>query len=166
MDTYLFIHVVLSFIGLFSGLVVMLGMLSGRHSPVWTLLFLLSTVLTSLTGFILPAEKLLPSHIVGLLSLLALGFAVHAYYIEKLQRRWRVIYVTTATIALYFNVFVAVVQAFLKIPVLNALAPSQSELPFIAAQTLVLLLFIVVGFIASKRLPVLPAARGKAQQSI
>lgn len=159
MDTYLFIHVVLSFIGLFTGLVVMLNMLSGRHSAVWTLLFLLSTVLTSLTGFILPADKLLPSHIVGLLSLLVLGFAVHAYYIEKLQRRWRLIYAISATIAFYFNSFVAVVQAFLKIPALYQLAPTQTELPFVVAQTLLLLLFVIAGLLAAKRLPALAPSR-------
>lgn len=166
MDTYLFTHVVLSFIGLFTGLVVILAMLNGRHKPTWTMLFLLSTVLTSLTGFILPADKLLPSHIVGLLSLLVLGFSVHAYYIEKLQRRWRAIYAITATIALYFNTFVAVVQAFLKMPVLNALAPTQTELAFILAQTLLLLLFVVIGFIATKRIPALPLVRLNQRQGI
>jgi ABC-type Na+ efflux pump permease subunit len=105
-------------------------------------------VLTSLTGFLFPFERLLPSHIVGIISLVVLAAALVALYVRRLAGSWRWIYVTGAVSALYLNAFVGVVQAFQKLPVLNALAPTQSEPPFVIAQIVVLLLFVVLGIAA------------------
>jgi hypothetical protein len=135
-----------------AGAVVLYVMIGPRIVSRWTQLFFITTAITSLTGYALPADKLLPSHIVGFLTLLALAVAAYALYVRKLEGKWRPVYVAGAVTALYFNVFVAVVQAFLKVPPLHALAPTQTELPFIVAQVIVLLLFIVWGVMAAKRL--------------
>lgn len=137
-------HVVISLIGIVAGLVVLAGMLASRRLDGWTALFLGTTVLTSVTGFFFPRDHLLPSHIVGILSLAALALALAALYGYRLAGPWRRVYVVTAIFALYLNIFVAVVQAFAKIPVLHAMAPAQSDLPFIVAQLAVIV--IIVGF--------------------
>src|SRR5206468_7545633 len=142
--TFTFIHVVLSLIGIAAGIVVVIEMLGSKKSDAWATLFLVTTVLTSVTGFFFPRDQLLPSHIVGIISLIVLAVAIAALRVYRLAGRWRGIYVVTATIALYLNVFVAVVQGFLKIPFLTALAPTQHEPPFAIVQGLVLLLFIGV----------------------
>ena len=134
------LHVVLSLIGLLSGVVVVFGMLAGQRLPTWTALFLATTILTSVTGFMFPFSRLLPSHMVGIISLLVLAIAVPAYYGFRLAGPWRWVYVVTAVIALYLNAFVAVVQAFQKLPVLAPLAPTQSEPPFVAAQLALLVI--------------------------
>jgi len=138
-------HVVLSLIGIAAGLVVLYGLLTSNRFAGWTTLFLWSTVATSVTGFFFPFHKLLPSHIVGLLSLLILAIAIRA------RGRWRRTYVITAIMALYFNVFVLIVQLFLKVPALTALAPTQSEPPFQITQGVVLLLFVVLGIRATMK---------------
>jgi hypothetical protein len=143
MSSLTLVHVLLSLLAIAAGAVVLYVMIGPRIVSRWTQLFFITTALTCLTGYPLPADKLLPSHIVGLLTLLALAAAGYALYVRKLAGKWRPIYVATATTALYLNVFVAVVQAFLKVPPLYALAPTQTELPFIAVQVIVLLLFIV-----------------------
>ena len=145
------IHVLLSVVGILTGVVVALGMLRSDRMPRWTDVFLGTTVLTSVTGFFLPATKFLPSHATGILSLLILAVTVYAWYGRKLAGRWRGIYVGTAIAALYLNVFVLVVQAFLKVEPLKALAPKQSEPPFVATQAVVLIAFIALGVIAVKR---------------
>jgi hypothetical protein len=129
----------------------MFGLLAGKRFNGWTALFLATTVATSVTGFGFPFEHLLPSHKIGILSLLVLAVAILARYTFHLAGAWRWIYVVGATIALYFNVFVAVVQSFLKVPALKAMAPTQSEPPFLIAQLVVLALFSVLGFFAVKR---------------
>jgi len=151
MTTYTLVHVVISLIGIGSGLVVVVGLLASRHLDGWTALFLVSTVATSATGFGFPFDHLLPSHIVGLLSLVVLALAIVARYARHLAGAWRWIYVVSAVVALYFNVFVLVVQAFLKVPALSALAPTQSEPPFLITQLVVLLLFAALGFVAVRR---------------
>src|ERR1051325_11134024 len=125
-----FVHVVISLVGLGSGFVALFGLLSARRLDGWTALFLASTVATSLSGFILPADHFMPSPPVGILSLIVLEVAIFARYGRHLAGAWRWIYVVSAVVALYFNVFVFVVQAFLKVPSLKALAPTQSEPPF------------------------------------
>lgn len=152
MSSLTLVHVLLSLLAIAAGAVVLYVMIGPRIVSRWTQLFFITTAITSLTGYALPADKLLPSHIVGLLTLLALAIAAYALYVRKLEGKWRPVYVAGAVTALYFNVFVAVVQAFLKVPPLHALAPTQTELPFIVAQVIVLLLFIVWGVIAAKRL--------------
>ena len=126
-------------------------MLAGRKLGVWTALFLATTVLTSATGFLFPFTKLLPSHVFGIISLVVLAAALLALYVFRLEGPWRWIYVATATLALYLNVFVAVVQAFQKLAFLQPLAPTQAEAPFIVAQVAVLAIFAALGFLAVKR---------------
>ena len=151
MDTYTFVHVVISLIAIGSGLVVLGGLLVGKWLDGWTALFLLSTVATSLTGFGFPFDHLLPSHIVGIISLVALAAAAAARYGFHLAGRWRWIYVAGAVISLYFNVFVLIVQLFLKVPGIHALAPTQTEPPFAIVQGAVLVLFVVLGIVAAIR---------------
>ena len=150
-STYTLVHVLLSLVGIASGLVVVFGLLTGKRLDGWTALFLATTVATSLTGFGFPFDHLLPSHKVGIISLVLLAFAILARYAFHLRGVWRRIYVTTAVAALYLNVFVGVVQAFLKVPALHALAPKQTEPPFLVTQLVVLVLFIVIGIMAAKR---------------
>ncbi|MGH9509673.1 MAG: hypothetical protein ACRD2Q_09340 [Terriglobales bacterium] len=151
MTTLVFVHVVISLVGIVSGLVVAFGMLAANRLDRWTALFLASTVATSLSGFPLPADRFLPSHAVGIVSLLVLPVAIFARYGRHLAGIWRGTYVVTAMIALYLNVFVLVVQLFLKVPALKALAPTQSEPPFALAQGVVLLVFIALTVAAAMR---------------
>jgi hypothetical protein len=139
------LHVVLSLIGIASGIIVLIGMLGSQRLPAWTGIFLATTVLTSVTGFLFHSEKIGPPHVVGAISLVVLAVALLALYAYRLARAWRWIYVATAVLALYLNVFVGVVQAFLKIPFFNVLAPTQNEPPFAIAQGAVLLLFVALG---------------------
>ncbi len=151
LKTFTLIHVVISLIGIGSGLVVLFGLLTGKRFNGWTALFLATTVATSVTGFGFPFHKLLPSHIVGIISLVVLGAAILARYVYHMTGAWRWIYVVGAMIALYLNVFVALVQAFQKIPGLKAVAPTQSELPFLLTQIIVLTLFVALAVMATKR---------------
>lgn len=146
--TFTMVHGVLSLIGIFSGLIVLFGMLGAKRLPGWTALFLAATMLTSVTGFFFPRDQLLPSHVVGILSLVVLAVAILALYVYRLAPSWRWIYVAGAVVALYFNVFVGVVQAFQKLPLLEPLAPTPSEPPFLVAQAVVLALFIALGIAA------------------
>lgn len=150
MSTSMFtlIHVLLSLVGIVAGIAVLIGMLGSRKADGWTALFLTTTVLTSATGFAFPRDHILPSHLVGILSLVILAIAIYALYSRRLAGSWRWVYVVGALVALYLNVFVAVAQAFLKVPTLNALAPTQSDPPFIVAQVIVMGIFIVLGVLA------------------
>ena len=150
-STFTLLHVFISLVGIGSGLIVAFGFVNGKLLSGWNLIFLITTVLTSVTGFLFPVEHLLPSHKVGIISLVVLAIASAALYLFHLARKWRAIYVITATMALYLNCFVAVVQSFLKIPALHAMAPTGTEPPFLVAQTIVLLLFVVLGIFAIKR---------------
>ena len=145
------VHVVLSLVGIGSGLVVLLGLRADRARGGWTLLFLATTVATSVTGFGFPFDHLLPSHKVGIISLVVLAVAILARYALHLAGAWRRIYVVCAAVALYLNVFVGVVQAFQKVPALAAAAPNQTELPFVVTQLIVLVLFIVLTIGSAKR---------------
>lgn len=151
MSTFTLIHVLISIVGIVSGFVVVAAMLKGRRPNGWTLVFLASTVATSVTGFGFHRSQLLPSHIVGILSLVLLAAAILAFYVFALARAWRWVYVVCGVAALYFNVFVLIVQAFLKVPMLHALAPQQNELPFVLAQGAVLVAFVALGFAAVRR---------------
>jgi hypothetical protein len=158
-STYTLVHVILSLIGIGSGFIVIFGLLTGKGLDGWTALFLASTAVTSLTGFGFPFDHLLPSHIVGIISLLVLAVAIVARYALHLAGMWRWVYVVAAVISLYLNVFVAVVQAFEKVPALNALAPTQSEPPFLIAQLAVMGLFIVLAVFGVKRFHLAPSLR-------
>ena len=147
--TFVLVHVVISLIAIVAGLIVMFGMLGSKSQPGLTAIFLLFTILTSATGFVIPPflfEKLLPSHLFGILSFILLAIACIALYGMKLAGAWRWIYVLTALISLYLNMFVLVVQSFLKIPALTALAPGNppSGPIFAVAQGLVLVFFVVM----------------------
>jgi uncharacterized membrane protein SirB2 len=151
LSTFTLVHVLISLVGIASGLVVLYGLLSGKRLDGWTALFLISTVLTSVTGFGFPFDHLLPSHKVAILSLVLLAIAILARYGLHMAGAWRWIYAVTTVMALYLNVFVLVFQGFEKVPALKALAPTQSEPPFLVAQLLVLALFIVLGIFAVKK---------------
>jgi len=151
MDSLTFVHVLLSLVGIATGLIVFLGFIADAEMPALTAVFLGTTVLTSATGFAFPFSKLLPSHIVGIISLVVLAAALYALYVARLSGSWRWIYVVTASCALYLNVFVLIVQLFQKVPALHAVAPTQSETPFVAAQGLTLAIFIALGFLAVRR---------------
>src|SRR3989475_5753471 len=138
--TFTFVHVVLSLVGIGAGFVVLSGLLSGRERTGWTAVFLVTTVATSVTGFGFPVDHLLPSHVIGFVSLVILVGAVVAGYGLRLRGRWRPTYVICAGVALSLNVFVGVFQAFLKVSALPALAPEQKEPPFLVAQLVVLAL--------------------------
>jgi hypothetical protein len=149
--TYTAVHVIISLIGIVSGLLVAAGLLSSKRLEQLTQVFLTTTALTSITGFGFPVDHLLPSHIVGALSLVVLAIAIFARYGRRLAGAWRRIYAVTAMIALYFNVFVLVVQLFQKVPALKALAPTQSEPPFAAVQLVVLAAFAALTITAAIR---------------
>src|ERR1700687_4202902 len=146
LSTITTVHVVISLIAIASGIIVMFGLLGSRQMPGMTAIFLLFTILTSATGFLFPFEKLLPSHMIGILSLVLLAIACFALYVMKLSGLWRWIYVVTAMVSLYLNIFVLIIQAFLKVPALHALAPSvpPSEPPFAIIQGIVLVFFVIV----------------------
>ena len=142
------IHVVISIVGILSGLVVLGGLIAGARLEGWAALFLATTALTSITGFGFPAPTVSPAQVVGALSLIVLAVCVAARYWMKLARGWRMAYVMTAVVATYLNVFVLVVQLFVKTPALAQLAPTQQEPPFALTQALVLALFVWLGWAA------------------
>jgi hypothetical protein len=140
LGTFTALHVLLSLIGIGSGVVVVWGLISGKPLNGLTAIFLVTTVLTSVTGFLFPVDHILPSHKVGLLSLIILAVVIPARYVFKMAGAWRTVYVIGSAAALYLNVFVLVVQSFLKVPALKALAPTQQEPPFLIAQLVLLLI--------------------------
>src|SRR5262245_35476162 len=151
------LHVIVSLLAIAAGFIVVIGMLGGRRLPGTTAFFLATTVLTSLTGLLFPFSGLLPSHAFAILSLLVLALALAGLYVFRLAGPWRWIYVLGALVALYLNVFVAVVQAFQKVAVLQPLSPTQSEPPFLIAELAVLALFVILGAVALRRFhPALP----------
>ena len=147
------LHVVISLIGIITGLVVLSGLFKSQPMPGMTAIFLLTTILTNATGFMFPVDKLLPSHIIAIISLVLLAIACIALYGLKASGAWRSIYVVTAITSLYLNVFVLVIQSFLKIGPLHALAPSvpPSEPPFAVTQGIVLVIFVVAIIAAVRR---------------
>jgi hypothetical protein len=151
LGTFTAVHVALSLIGIAAGFVVMVGLLRGTRLRGWTAVFLVTTVATSVTGYGFPVDRVLPSHIVGALSLVVLAIAILALYGLHLRGAWRSVYVVCAALALYFNVFVGVVQAFLHVPALHALAPQQNEPPFVIVQLIVLAGFLLLAILAVKR---------------
>lgn len=148
--TYLLVHVLLSLAGIFSGLVVVGGLIAGVRFARWVGLFLATTLLTSLTGFGFPFVALLPSHVVGALSLVVLLGALAAVYWKHLEGGWRRTFVVLSVVALYLNAFVLLAQLLQKTPALAFLAPTPAAPAFAAAQGLVLVLFAVLGWAAVK----------------
>ncbi|MGC1415421.1 MAG: hypothetical protein WA817_09080 [Candidatus Acidiferrum sp.] len=142
-------HVAISLIGILTGFIAVFGMIAGKRLNGLTAIFLVTTALTSITGFLFPFHGITPGIILGILSLLVLAVAIPARYLKHLAGAWRKIYAITATIALYFNVFVLVAQLFAKVPVLHALAPKGNEPPFLVSELVVMALFIVLGVAAA-----------------
>jgi hypothetical protein len=154
------LHVIISLIGIVSGLVAVAGWLKSDPTRTPTAVFLATTILTSATGFLFPFNKLLPSHIVGIISFVLLAIATFARYGNRLAGVWRPIFTVTATLSLYLNVFVLLVQSFLKVPLLNAWAPTQTEPAFLVAQGTTLIVFLALTISATiKFRPALLAAR-------
>lgn len=154
MDSQIFtlFHVAISLIGILSGLIVAYGLITDQRMPLLTAIFLLTTIATSVTGFFFHRDHIMPGHILGVLSLLVLLPATYGLYLQNLRGVWRAVYIVGAVVGLYFNVFVLIVQSFLKIPALHALAPTQSTEPaFAGSQGVALLLFIVIGTVAFRR---------------
>jgi hypothetical protein len=151
LSTFTLVHVLISLVGIASGLLVVYGLLLGKRYDGATAIFLVTTVLTSLTGFLFPFTHLLPSHVLGVISLVALAVAIMARYGRHMAGGWRSTYVICAEAALYFNVFVLVAQIFQKVPAAHALAPTQKEPPFAVVQLLVLIVFVVLGISSVKR---------------
>jgi len=149
--SFTLLHVAISLIAIASGVVVTIGMWRAQRMPLWTAVFLVTTIATSVTGFLFHSKSFGPPHVVGVISLIILALALVALYGYRLTGAWRWIYVAGALAAFYLNVFVAVVQAFQKLPFLNALAPKGSEPPFAITQLLVLAGFIALGVIAARR---------------
>jgi hypothetical protein len=161
LSTFTTVHVIISLIGIVSGILVMFGLLGSNRMPGMTAIFLLFTILTSATGFLIPpllSEKLLPSHIIGILSLVLLAIACIALYGMKLSGAWRWIYVVTALLSLYLNVFVLIIQSFLKIPALTAIAPGNppSGPVFAVVQGVVLVFFVLMIIGAVRRFRPMP----------
>jgi hypothetical protein len=158
LSTFTMVHVIISLIAIVSGIIVMFGLLGSNRMPGMTAIFLLFTILTSVTGFLFPFEKLLPSHMIGILSLVLLLIACIALYVMKLSGPWRWIYVVTAMVSLYLNIFVLIIQAFLKVPALTELAPGNppSGPVFAVIQGLVLVFFVIVIIGAVRRFRPMP----------
>ena len=156
----LFFHVAVSVLAIVTGLVLVAGLLSARLPAGLTAVFLVTSAATSLTGYLFHRSQVLPSHIVGAIALLVLAVTALALYRHQLRGGWRVVGVWGLVLSLYFNVFVLVAQAFLKVPSLHALAPHGSEPPFAIAQAVVLLLFAIAGVAAMRRFR--PALRAGA----
>jgi hypothetical protein len=144
-------HTALSLVQLMSGIIVVIALVGSRSSPLWTWIYLVSAIATSVTGFGFPVDKFLPSHAFGIISLVLLLFVILARYTFHLAGAWRWVYVIGLVITVYLDAFVAVVQAFLKIPALHALAPAGSEPPFAIAQGILLVIFVVLAIMAAKR---------------
>jgi hypothetical protein len=155
--TYTLLHVLISLIGIGSGLIVMAGLLTGKRLDGLTAVFLTTTVLTSISGFAFPFDHLLPSHILGIISLVVLAVTIPARYVFHLAGAWRGTYVVGAAIALYLNVFVLIAQLFMKVPALKALAPTGKEPPFLLVQLAVMAIFVALTILAAKRFHLEPA---------
>ena len=151
LKTFTFIHVAISLLAIASGFVVLFGLITRKRLDGWTAFFLATTVATSVTGFGFPIHGVTPGIVLGVISLIVLAPALYARYGRNLAGAWRLVYVITALIALYLNVFVLIVQSFQKVPALESLAPTQSEPPFAIVQITALIAFIVLGIVASRR---------------
>jgi hypothetical protein len=149
LQAFTILHVIISLIAIVAGLIVLAGMLGSNRSAGWTALFVFMTILTSVTGFMFPIHGFTPALGVGVISLVVLAIALLAVYGKDLAGAWRWIYVATAVIALWFNVFVLIAQAFMKVPVLHPLAPTGNEPPFLIVQSVALLVFVVLGILAA-----------------
>jgi len=164
LDIFTLFHVGLSLIGIAAGLFVLAGLLQSQRRDGWTAIFLTTTAATSITGFMFPFHGVTPGIVFGIISLALLAVAIPARYRFHLAGAWRPAYVITSLLALYFNVFVLIVQLFRRVPALKELAPTQSEPPFALAQLAVLLVFLVLGTLATIRFRTEPLRAVSAHQ--
>lgn len=148
--TFTLIHVVVSIVGIVAGLVVVGGLMAGVRFDAWTGVYFVATVLTNITGFGFPFASLLPSHIVGGVSLVVLAVGIAARYWKQLKGAWRSIFIVTTVFALYLNVFVLFAQLFQKVPAMIALAPTQTAPAFVVTHLIIIALFVVLGRAAVK----------------
>jgi hypothetical protein len=162
LTAYTIFHVIISLVGIFTGFVVVYGLLTSQRLPGWTAVFLATTAATSLTGFFFPFHGVTPAIIVGIISIVILAIAWYARYPKNMQGGWRLAYVITAVLAFYLNFFVLVVQSFLKIPALKAIAPTQDDPPFKLTQLVVLLAFIAVGILSAVKFRIEPRTTAAA----
>jgi len=151
MSPFTIFHVVLSLVGIFSGFVVVIGFLTLTRLDGWNAVFLVTTLLTSITGFLFPVHRFMPSHVFGILTLILMAVAIFARYRRHLEGGWRRSYAISSVIALYLNVFILIVQLYEKVPALKAIAPTQTESPFKITQLANLVLFIALGILSSLR---------------
>ena len=151
LGTFTALHVIISLIAIVAGFVAVYGMLKARLFGGWTAVFLATTILTSVTGFLFPFTDLKPSHIFGIISLMLLALSLLGLYAFRLAGRWRWIYAVTAVVSLYLNTFVLIVQSFQKVPFLAPLAPTQSDPPFAAAQLILLVATFGIGYLCVRR---------------
>jgi hypothetical protein len=143
-------HVLLSLVGIGAGFIAIFGLIAGRWLNLWVQVFLWTTILTSVTGFFFPFKGITPGIILGIISLVVLAISVFALRAKKLAGGWRTTFVITAVIAEWLNFFVLIAQLFEKVPPLHALAPTNSEGPFKIAQLVALIVFVVLGYLATK----------------
>ena len=163
LQAFTLFHVAISLIGIASGFVVVFGLIGSQRLDRWSAVFLTTTVLASLTGFMFPFHGFLLSYGVGIVSLIVLAPTIFARYKRRLAGGWRRTYVIGAVIALYLNFFVLIVQLFVKVPALKAMAPTQTELPFKIAQAVALTAFLVLGILATTRFRDEPAVINQAK---
>jgi hypothetical protein len=149
--TLTLIHVAISVLAIGSGFAVLFDLIAAKRSDEWTAFFLTTTVLTSVTGFAFPIERITPGIVLGVISLVVLAVCIYARYARQIAGAWRLVYVITAVTALYLNFVVLIVQSFQKLPALKVLAPTQSEPPFAIAQLTTLVAFIALGIVAARR---------------
>jgi hypothetical protein len=157
LQIYTILHTLISLVAIFTGFVVLFGLLAGNRLDAWTKWFLITALATTVTGFFFPFHGVTPAIKLGIISSVVLVVTIYARYGKRLAGAWRWIYAVGAVLTLYFNVFVGIVQSFEKIPALNAMAPTQTEQPFKLTQLSVLGLFIVLGFVAAIRFRPEPA---------
>jgi hypothetical protein len=148
LQIYTIIHTLISLVAIFTGFVVLFGLLTGNRIDGWTKWFLISAVATTVTGFFFPFHGITPAIKLGIISSVVLVITIYARYAKHLAGAWRWIYVVGASVTLYFNVFVGIVQSFEKIPALKAMAPTQSESPFKLTQLVALALFVLLTLVA------------------
>jgi hypothetical protein len=157
LSLYTTIHVIISLVAIAAGFIAVIEMIGNKPLGFWNSLFLWTTIATSVTGFGFPIAGVTPGIVVGVISLVLLAVALFAVYAQHLAGPWRWVYVVTAIAALWFNVFVGIVQSFQKIASLKALAPTQAEPPFQIAQGVALVLLVILAVLAVRKFRPLPA---------
>lgn len=157
LQIYTILHTLISLVAIFTGFVVLFGLLAGNRLDGWTKWFLITAVATTVTGFFFPFHGVTPAIKLGIISLIVLLVTIYARYSRHLAGGWRWIYAVGAVVTLYFNVFVGIVQSFEKIPALQAMAPNQTEPPFKFTQLTALIIFVLLGLVAAIRFRPEPA---------